>query len=262
MRTTTILLCLLTLPSAFAQVTVPDGTKLRVRLDQAISSATADEGQVVELSIAEAVKVGDTVVFPEGSRVTGTVTLAQAKRRMGRSGKLDFSIDRARAADGEWVPLRYLLNKKAGESHAVRTGVLTAGAAIVFWPAAPFFLLMHGKDTTINKGVTFDVFTDTNHELHSSRIAAAPVSPAPAAPVAPQASAQVAITSPSSGADIEVDGLFAGNTPTTLQMPAGTHEVVVKSGAASWHRTISVSAGSTVSINAQLESGPQAARRQ
>ena len=66
-----MILCFLTVPGVFAQVTVPDGTKLRVRLDQAISSATADEGQVVELSVAEAVKIGDTVVFPEGSRGHG-----------------------------------------------------------------------------------------------------------------------------------------------------------------------------------------------
>src|SRR4051794_38518532 len=89
------------------QITIPDGTKLRVRLDQSISSATADEGQQIQLSVTEAVKVGDVVVAPEGARVTGTITTATAKRRMGRSGKLDFSIDRVRVVEGEWVNLRY-----------------------------------------------------------------------------------------------------------------------------------------------------------
>src|SRR5438874_4808917 len=127
-------LTLLVSTACFAQVTIPDGTKLRVRLDQTISSATADEGQTVELSVAEGVKVGDQVVIPEGARVTGTITMAEAKKRMGRAGKLDFSIDRVRAIDGEWLPLRYEVNKKSGESHAVRTGVITAGVAVVFWP--------------------------------------------------------------------------------------------------------------------------------
>src|SRR5436309_3083004 len=129
-----------------AQVTVPDGTKIRVRLDQSISSGTAEQGQTVELSATESVKICDQVVIPEGARLTGTVTTAQEKRHMGRAGKLDFSIDRVRAADGEWIPLRYTINKRAGDSHAVSTGVLTASAAILFWPAAPAFLLIKGKD--------------------------------------------------------------------------------------------------------------------
>jgi hypothetical protein len=49
---------------AAAEVSIPDGTKLRVRLDQSISSATAEQGQAVELSVTEAVKVGDQIVIP------------------------------------------------------------------------------------------------------------------------------------------------------------------------------------------------------
>ena len=88
-----------------AQITIEEGTKVRVRLDQMISSAAADEGQTVELSVIESVKVNDVVVIPEGARVTGTITEAMQKRRMVRARKLDFSIDRVRANDGEWVPL-------------------------------------------------------------------------------------------------------------------------------------------------------------
>jgi len=154
---------------AAAEVTIPDGTRLRVRLDQTISSGTADEGQAVELSVTEPVKIGDQVVIPEGARVTGTITMAQEKRHMGRAGKLDFSIDRVRAIDGDWIPLRYTVNKKSGGSHAVSTGVLTAGAAVLFWPAAPAFLLIKGKDVTINKGVVFDTFTDRDHVLPRMR---------------------------------------------------------------------------------------------
>jgi hypothetical protein len=54
---------------AAAQVVVPDGTKIRVRLDQAISSATAEQGQSVELSVTESVKVGEIVAIPDGARL-------------------------------------------------------------------------------------------------------------------------------------------------------------------------------------------------
>src|SRR5262245_32768421 len=104
---TTILIIMLVacLATGNAQVILQDGTKVRLRLEQMISSATAEQGQIIELLVAESVKVDDVIVIPEGARATGTVTEAHEKRRMGRAGKLDFSIDRVRAADGEWIPL-------------------------------------------------------------------------------------------------------------------------------------------------------------
>jgi len=253
--------------TAWADLTIPDGTKLRIRLDQTISSATAQEGQTVELSVTEPVRVGDTVVIPEGSRVTGTVTEAQEKRRMGRAGHLDFSLDRVRAIDGQWIPLRYTLTKKNGESHAVRTGVITAGVAVVFWPAAPVFLLMKGKDTTINKGVIFDAFTDENHAIGAPAPAAGPgpvqqtAAPANPRPNAPAGMATVTINSNVSGADIQVDGGFVGSTPTTLQMAAGSHDVEVKSPRGEWHRVLQVNPGSSINLNADMGATTMAAGR-
>jgi hypothetical protein len=254
---------LLSVWACSAQVVLPEGTKVRVRLDQHISSATAQEGQIVELSVTDAVMVGESVAIPEGARVTGTITQAQEKRRMGRAGKLDFSIDRVKTQDNQWIPLRYTVTKKSGQSHAVSTGILTAGVAAVFWPAAPVFLLRKGADITINRGTAFDVFTDANHALSAN---AAPNIPTATAAVAPPSvaaqsmrsnqageNAAVSVTSPSAAAEIEVDGAFAGNTPTTLRLTPGPHRIVVKHGVKSWERMLQVSAGSTVSLNAVMQ---------
>lgn len=252
---------LITTGIAAAQVTIPDGTKIRVRLEQTISSATADQGQGVDLSVTEAVKVGDEVVIPEGARVTGTVTQAQEKRHMGRAGKLDFSIDRVRAADGEWVPLRYTVNKNHGGSHAVSTGVLTAGAAVLFWPAAPAFLLIKGKDVTVNKGVVFETFTDRDHVITASN-GSAPTTPgSPMLANSGHGTASISITSPTPGAEIEMDGAFVGSTPTMLSLAAGPHQLTVRNGVDMWQRNIQISAGSNITVNAQLNSSQTVARR-
>jgi len=228
-----------------AQTLLPEGTKVRVRLDQSISSASAEEGQTVELSVTDAIRVDDVIVVPEGARVTGTITQAQGKRRMGRAGKLDFSIDRVKTADNQWVPLRYTVTKKSGQSHAVSTGILTAGVAVVFWPAAPVFLLRKGNDITINRGTAFDVFTDANHNLGST-------APPPAA-AAHQPGTAVSITSSIPAADINVDGVFVGNAPTTVQLTPGSHHITVKHGAKSWERTLQVTPGSNITLNATLQ---------
>src|SRR5215471_17881020 len=253
-----VALLLLSVLACSAQSVLPEGTKLRVRLDQNISSATAEEGQVVELSVTDAVKAGDTIVIPEGARVTGTITQAQEKRRLGRAGKLDFSIDRVKTADNQWIPLRYTVTKKSGQSHAISTGILTAGVAAVFWPAAPVFLLRKGNDITINRGVVFEVYTDRNQTVGTaaaSDTSASRAATVPAAPLAsaPGATATISITSSISAADIEVDGAFIGSTPTTLQLAGGQHQIAVRKDVKSWKRTLQVTGGNTITLNATLE---------
>jgi hypothetical protein len=148
------------LPVMLIAQDIPEATKVRVRLEQPLSSATAEEGQPVQLAVSEDVKVNDAVVIVHDAVVNGTVVQSVAKRRMGRTGKLDFSIDNIVLADGGKVPVRYSVVKKEGGSHATSTGIITAGVAVLFWPAAPFVLLRKGKDTIYNKGMTFEVFTD------------------------------------------------------------------------------------------------------
>jgi hypothetical protein len=58
-----------------------------------------------------------------------------------------------------------------------------------------------------------------------------------------------------SGADIEVDGSFVGSTPSDVQVSEGDHTISVKkTGFKNWERALKVSAGSTVHLNAELES--------
>lgn len=255
-----------------AQIVLPSGTKITCRLDQTISSATAEQGQPVQLSVTDAVRVNDVVVIPQGAAVVGTVVQAQEKRSMGRTGKLDFSIDKVRASDGEYIPLRYTMQKKEGGSKATSTGVITAGVAVVFWPAAPFILLRKGKDVNIHRGMTFEVFTDQDHALRSSQLPSAsgampnmapPVAAAapgvqyaaagsPQQPVVQGVFATVNVTSDLPGAEVEVDGSFVGSTPAAVKLGPGVHRIHVKHGANSWTRDLTVQPGSSVNVNAIL----------
>ena len=60
------LLVILSAPMA-AQIVLPEGTRVRVRLDQSLSSATAAEGQSVNPSVTEDVRVVDSVVIAQGA---------------------------------------------------------------------------------------------------------------------------------------------------------------------------------------------------
>ena len=71
-----------------------------------------------------------------------------------------------------------------------------------------------------------------------------PAAAAPAAPAAPASAPKIAVSSTPDGADIEVDGNFVGNTPSTIELAPGDHVVrVSKAGYATWERKIKVTGG-------------------
>lgn len=133
------------------QNTLMDGTPIKLRLGRTISSATEKDGNQVDFETLEEIKINDVVIIPKGSLASGTVTEAAHKKNMGRAGKLDVNIDYVRMADGEKAALTATAGRKAGGHVGAMTGAMVA-TSIVFFPAAPLFLFMHGKDLTIPKG--------------------------------------------------------------------------------------------------------------
>jgi len=68
------------------------------------------------------------------------------------------------------------------------------------------------------------------------------------------APAKVAIHSTPDGAEIYLDGQLVGSTPSSLELPAGTHELSVRlSGYQDWTRNMKVLSGSEINLNAVLE---------
>lgn len=117
---------------------------------QTVSSADAHVNDRVEFEVLEDIKVSDVLVIPKGGIAWATVTEAQPKRRMARGGKLEIVMDSVRLTDGEKAALRGTQEAKGGG----HTGAMTAGivaTGLIFFPAAPFFLFMHGKDITISQ---------------------------------------------------------------------------------------------------------------
>lgn len=241
-----------------------DGTPIKLRLSRTVSSEDAQVNDKVDFEVLEEIKVGDVIVIPKGSLAWGTVTEAQSKRRMARGGKLDINIDDVRLADSEKAALRAVKEVKGGG----HVGAMTAGivaTSLVVWPAAPFFLFMHGKDITIPKGTEITAYISGNLNLDRAKFVSGIANGAPTVASGPSSEAlsSVEIKSAPDGADITVDGKFGGNTPSTLRLVSGDHRISIeKSGFKPWERTISVGPGATVTINPTLEQLPNPAPSQ
>ena len=231
--------------------TLEDGTPVSLRISQTVSSADAHVNDRVEFEVVDEVRVADALIIPKGGIAWGAVTEAQHKRRLGRGGKLEIVMNSVRLADGETAPLRATKEAQGGGHQGVMTaGIVATG--LIFWPVAPAFLFIHGKDITISKGTEVPTFINGNFALDMAKFRApAPVQVASEAQAS--TSSDVSVTSNPAGADIEVDGAFVGDTPSTIAVTAGDHTISLKKpGFTPWQRTVKVSGGK-IQIAAELK---------
>jgi len=149
-----------------------DATPVRMRINRTVSSADAQVNDTVDFEVLDDVKVKDVVVIPRGGMAWGTVTEAQPKRRMGRGGKLNINIDNVKLVSGEKVALRAIKDVKGGGHQGAITGAIVA-TSIVFFPAAPLFLLVHGKDITIPKGTEITAYINGDIPLDQAKFTSA-----------------------------------------------------------------------------------------
>ncbi len=151
------------------ELIVHDGTPVRLRLSRNLSSADAKTGDTVDFEVLEDVKVDEVLLIPRGNTAIATVTEAEHKKRMARGGKLNVNIDYVRIVNGDKIALRATKESQGGGHTGAMTGGMVA-TAIVFFPAAPFFLFMHGKDTTIPKGTEITAYVNGEIKLDRDKL--------------------------------------------------------------------------------------------
>src|SRR5215469_8825505 len=221
------------------QMILQEGTPVKLRLTRNVSSADATVGESVDFEVLDEIVVNGIVVIPKGGTAIGTVTEAVPKRRMGRAGKLEIVLDYVRLADTEKAALRAVKDAKGGSHTAGMTaGIVATG--LLFFPAAPFFLFMHGKDITVPKGAEVTGYVNGDVRLEIAKFAAKPDATAFASSQATmqsqlaegvQITGAVQVRSNPDGADVYADGAFVGNAPVTLKLNPGQHTIrVTQSG--------------------------------
>jgi len=250
--------------------TLLEDTPVSLRLTQNLTSASAKLNDKVDFEVIDPIKIGDTVIIEQGATAIATVTRATPKKVFGRAGKLDVNIDYVRLVNNDKVSLRAV----KGGSGGSRTGVMTTAVvatAIVFFPAAPLFFFIKGKNIEIPKGteITSYVAADTavnlpTHPTTSETVTAANAETGAAAVVLTSQSeasnaavATLLIKSDPVGAEISVDEKFMGTTQSTLKLSPGEHTIVItKAGYKEWKRTITLNPASDITVDASLEMVP------
>lgn len=153
----------LLLPARFAaaadaadKVTIPERTEVKLSLKKELKSGDVKEGAEVPFEVVRDVLGSkNELLIRAGTPAYGKVTESKRRGILGKPGKLNFTCDYIRVADGTRIPLRSqsLASKgKDNQTAAIATAVFLA----------PIAIFMNGKDVTMKEGTEFAMFIDAN----------------------------------------------------------------------------------------------------
>jgi hypothetical protein len=141
--------------AAPARLHISEGTEMRIRIDDRLSSGNNVDGDTFAITLVEPVTV-DGVTIPSGYHGKGEVVQAKKKGMMGQGGELNIKLDYLRIGDTR-VHLR---GQKGGEGDGAMGA--TVALTVLFGPLG---LLKHGHDMTINKGQELTAYVDQDVNL-------------------------------------------------------------------------------------------------
>src|SRR5215831_10862831 len=139
------------------EMTIPDGTEVKLLLNNPLSSATALPEQRIEFTASEAVVIHGVTVIEKGAPAVGHVTEAQPKKGFGRKGKLNFGIDTVQSVSSENIRLRASKTASGSDGYGK--------ASVVTLLTGPFGALVHGTDVEVPAGTEFTIYIDGDRKV-------------------------------------------------------------------------------------------------
>jgi hypothetical protein len=142
--------------SSSRTVTLKEGTEVRLKLRDKLTSKTAAEGESVNLILDQDLKVGDITVIKAGSVAVGTISHANKAGMLGKPGDLGLRLEYLTADDSS-VRLRGTKGKqgKGKEGTAVALTILFG----------PIGLIKHGRNAELKEGTPILAYVDQGIEL-------------------------------------------------------------------------------------------------
>jgi hypothetical protein len=133
-------------------ITIPEGTRIAVVIDEELSSAKSVAGDKFNFHTTEPITIGGLTI-PANLTGAGEVSYAKRKGMMGVAGELNIKFNYVR-----YKNLRIPVRGSSGGNGANSTGA-TVALTVLFGPVG---MLKHGHDMEIHGGQTATVYTDAD----------------------------------------------------------------------------------------------------
>ncbi len=134
-----------------AKLILKEGTDVKLKFAQDLSSKTAADDDPVNLVLAEDLKVGDVTVCNAGAKAVGTVTHAKKAGMMGKGGELNLRLEYLLVGD-----TRMRLRGTKGKEGEGKVGAAVA-LTVIFGPIG---LIKHGKNVEVKQGTPLLAYVD------------------------------------------------------------------------------------------------------
>lgn len=112
---------------AVARRMIPEGTRIRIRLDEPLDTKTAQAGQTFHATLDAPILSHGRVVVPRGTPFTGVVAAAKSSGRFRGRAILDLRL-RSFRMQGQTYRITTTANTRVSGSHKERNLVLMGGA--------------------------------------------------------------------------------------------------------------------------------------
>jgi hypothetical protein len=145
-------------PASSRSVLLKEGTEIKLKLHDKITSKTAVESDLVNLILEQDVRVGDITVARAGSVAVATVSHAAKAGMVGRPGDLGLRLEYLRVDDSS-VRLRGTKGKQGKSKEG------TAVALTVFF--GPIGLIKHGRNAQFEEATPLVAYLDQDTALQA-----------------------------------------------------------------------------------------------
>lgn len=134
-----------------AKLVLKEGTDVKLKFAQDLSSKTAAEDDPVNLVLDEDLKVGDVTVCKAGAKALATVTHAKKAGMLGKGGELNIRLEYLLMGD-----TRMRLRGTKGKEGEGKVGAVVA-LTVLFGPIG---LIKHGKNVEVKQGTPLLAYVD------------------------------------------------------------------------------------------------------
>lgn len=143
-----------------AKLILKEGTDVKLKFAQPLSSKTATDDDPVNLVLDEDLKVGDVTVAKAGAKAVGAVTNAKKAGMMGKGGELNLRLEYVIVGDS-----RMRIRGTRGKEGEGKVG--TAVALTVLF--GPIGLIKHGKNVEIKEGTPLLAYVDQDFAVPAAK---------------------------------------------------------------------------------------------
>jgi hypothetical protein len=259
---TGVLLLLFVAPLRAAQVRVREGQLIRVKLHNVLTTENVEKDDTIDFDVSEDLVVNNYVVIAKGAPARGKVVrIKGAGKKKAKDASVTFRFVAVHAVDGKEIPLRvipYKSKKSDPKENEIEANSVIPGLAerMVGAERGREYFAYTDADAVVNTSQEVGAGPGPTAGAGPQKESAttAPPPPPPKPQPVPAEQANVEFNSTPSGADINIDGVFRGNTPSTLPVEAGRHVIELRlAGYRVWTRTMMVEPRSHPTIRPTLE---------